>query len=95
MGGVAGMATAFPKAGIIQAMGGSDIRLKENIEHVGKDEITGLNLYDFNYKWGDKRFRGVMAHEVKEVYPEAVYTSGAGWLGVYYDMLGIEMKEIH
>ena len=36
-----------------------------------------------------------MAHEVKEVYPEAVYTSGAGWLGVYYDMLGIEMKEIH
>tara|TARA_Y100000758_G_C15657400_1_gene277015 strand:+ start:191 stop:421 length:231 start_codon:yes stop_codon:yes gene_type:complete len=73
----------------------SDSRLKENIEHVGRDEFTGLNLYDFNYKWGEKRFRGVMAQEVKEMYPEAVYTSGAGWLGVYYDRLGIEMKEIH
>jgi hypothetical protein len=95
MGGVAGMATAFPQAGIFQAMGTSDIRLKENIELVGVDEVTGLNLYDFNYKWGGKRFRGVMAHEVREEYPEAVYTSGAGWLGVYYDKLGIEMKEIH
>ena len=95
MGGVAGMATAFPQAGIFKAMGTSDIRLKENIELVGIDEITGLNLYDFNYKWGGKRFRGVMAHEVKEEYPEAVYTSGAGWLGVYYDKLGIEMKEVH
>jgi hypothetical protein len=95
MGGVAGMATAFPQAGIFKAMGTSDIRLKENIELVGVDEITGLNLYDFNYKWGGKRFRGVMAHEVREEYPEAVYTSGAGWLGVYYDKLGLEMKEIH
>jgi len=96
MGGVAGMATAFPNAGWVGALGGvSDIRLKENIELVGVDEVTGLNLYDFNYKWGGKRFRGVMAHEVREDYPEAVYTSGAGWLGVYYDRLGIEMKEIH
>ena len=85
MGGAASLATAFP----------SDIRLKENIELVGVDEVTGLNLYDFNYKWGGKRFRGVMAHEVREEYPEAVYTSGAGWLGVYYDRLGLEMKEIH
>ena len=85
MGGAASLATAFP----------SDIRLKENIELVGVDEVTGLNLYDFNYKWGGKRFRGVMAHEVREDYPEAVYTSGAGWLGVYYDRLGLEMKEIH
>jgi hypothetical protein len=45
----------------------SDIRLKENIELAGVDEITGLNLYDFNYKWGEKRFRGVMAQEVKPV----------------------------
>jgi hypothetical protein len=73
----------------------SDSRLKENIEFVGVDEITGLNLYDFNYKWGEKRFRGVMAQEVREEYPEAVYTSGAGWLAVYYDKLGIEMKEVH
>jgi hypothetical protein len=100
MGGVAGMGKAFPKmgAGIATAMKGigfmSDIRLKENIEPAGTDKVTGLNLYDFNYKWGGKRFRGVMAQEVMDLYPEAVYTSGAGWLGVYYEMLGIKMKEI-
>ena len=73
----------------------SDSRLKSNIEPAGVDKLTGLNLYDFNYKWGSKRFRGVMAQEVAIKFPEAVYTSGAGWLGVYYEKLGIEMKEIH
>lgn len=94
-GGVAGMATAFPKAKWAMALGASDRRLKENIEFAGVDDVTGLNLYDFNYKWNPKRFRGVMADEVKEMYPEAVYDSGAGWMGVYYDMLGIQMKEVH
>ncbi len=73
----------------------SDSRLKSNIEPAGVDKLTGLNLYDFNYKWGSKRFRGVMAQEVMDLYPEAVYTSGEGWLGVYYDKLGIEMKGVH
>ena len=73
----------------------SDMRLKENIQSAGVDEVTGLNLYDFNYKWNPKRFRGVMAQEVREQYPEAVYTSGAGWLAVDYDILGLEMKEVH
>ncbi len=100
MGGVAGMSEAFPTFGaglgkIGTALIGSDIRLKDNIEFAGVDDVTGLNLYDFNYKWNPKRFRGVMAQEVKEMYPEAVYTSGAGWMAVYYDMLGIEMKEVH
>jgi len=81
--------------GAYASMGGSDRRLKENIEPAGIDELTGLNLYDFNYKWNPKRFRGVMAQEVREKYPEAVYDSGAGWLAVYYDKLGIEMKEVH
>ena len=84
-GGIAGAAASYY----------SDIRLKDNIEFAGIDDVTGLNLYDFNYKWNPKRFRGVMAQEVKEMYPEAVYDSGAGWMGVYYDMLGIQMKEIH
>jgi len=97
LGGVAGAATSMYTAGGSGGNWGmfSDVRLKENIEYVGVDEVTGLNLYDFNYKWGEKRFRGVMAHEVREEYPEAVYTSGAGWLAVYYDKLGIEMKEVH
>jgi len=95
MGGAASMGKAFPGMGTAMMGMFSDSRLKENIEPAGTDKITGLNLYDFNYKWGGKRFRGVMAQEVMDLYPEAVYTSGAGWLGVYYDMLGIEMKEVH
>ena len=90
IGAIAGAGLSAYTGGI-----GSDIRIKKNIEPAGVDEKTGLNLYDFNYKWGSKRFRGVMAQEVMDLYPEAVYTSGAGYLGVYYDMLGIKMKEVH
>ena len=95
MGGAASMGKAFPGMGTAMAGFMSDRRLKENIAFAGVDDVTGLNLYDFNYKWNSKRFRGVMAQEVKEMYPEAVYDSGAGWMGVYYDMLGIQMKEVH
>jgi len=87
MGGAASMYTAF-----------SDVRLKDNVEQVGKDEKTGLNLYEFNYKWDDRRYIGVMAGEVQKVYPEAVSDLGGlfeGYLGVDYGMLGLEMKEVH
>jgi hypothetical protein len=83
MGGAASMYTAF-----------SDERLKENIKHVGKDERTGLNLYEFSYKWSPKRFIGVMAQEVKKKFPEAV-NELSGYMAVHYDMLGLEMKEVH
>jgi hypothetical protein len=86
VGGLAGAAASYY---------GSDIRLKENIELAGFDEATGLNLYDFNYKWNSKRFRGVMAQEVIKDYPEAVHTMGSGWLAVDYGVLGLEMKEVH
>jgi len=95
MGGAAGMGKAFPKLGAGMATMFSDSRLKENIKLAGVDDYTGLNLYDFNYKWNKKRFRGVMAQEVMKDFPEAVHTMGSGWLAVDYDVLGIEMKEIH
>jgi hypothetical protein len=85
MGGAASLYTAF----------GSDRRLKENIEEVGVDQRTGLTLYEFNYKGDNKRFQGVMADEVELVYPEAVTTPpGGDYKAVYYDMLGIEFKEV-
>ena len=71
----------------------SDRRLKEDIVLVGKDERTGLNLYEFNYAGGKQRYRGVMADEVKEVMPEAV-THWAGYAAVDYDMLGLKMVEV-
>jgi hypothetical protein len=75
----------------------SDERLKNNIKQVGKDERTGLNLYEFNYKWDVRKFVGVMAQEVKKLYPDAVSNLGGmfdSYMGVNYQMLGLEMKEV-
>jgi len=73
----------------------SDPRLKQNIELVGRDERTGLNLYEFAYKdMPHQRWRGVMADEVREVMPSAVHTNDEGFMSVDYDALGIEMKQV-
>ena len=73
----------------------SDRRLKQNIEVVGRDERTMLPLYEFEYKNGTgKRFLGVMADDVEQKYPEAVFTMPDGYKAVNYAMLGIEMIEV-
>jgi hypothetical protein len=73
----------------------SDRRLKENIDLVGRDERTGLNLYEFEYKNGSgRRYVGVMADEVEKYMPQAVYTMPDGYKAVNYHMLGIEMIEV-
>jgi len=73
-------------------LGRSDRRLKENIVLVGKDDRTGLNLYEFQYKNSDgTRYRGVMADEVLAVMPNAVLFDAEGFMAVNYAMLGIEM----
>lgn len=75
--------------------GFSDIRLKENIEEVGVDPRTNLNLYHFNYiDDPHTRWQGVMAHEVEEHYPEAVIEASNGYKMVNYDALGISMKKV-
>jgi hypothetical protein len=85
LGGAASVYTAF----------GSDRRLKENVREIGVDQRTALTLYEFNYKTDpDKKFVGVMADEVELVYPEAVTTREDGFKAVYYEMLGIEFKEV-
>jgi hypothetical protein len=73
----------------------SDPRSKENIVLVGKDESSGLNLYEFNYI-GDAnhRYRGVMADEVERYMPDAVAYDDLGFASVNYGMIGIEMEEI-
>ena len=73
----------------------SDPRLKQNIELVGRDERTGLNLYEFAYKdMPHERWRGVMADEVLQVMPSAVHTNEEGFMSVDYGALGIEMTKI-
>lgn len=85
LGGLASAYTAF----------GSDRRLKENIQKVGEDPRTGLNLYKFNYTNDpDRSFIGVMADEVETQYPEAVTDIAGGFKGVYYHMLGLKLQEV-
>lgn len=75
-------------------LGKSDRRLKDILEVVGKDERTGLTLYKFRYKGGKRVFIGVMADEVEQVRPDAVYEMPDGYLAVDYHALGMEMVEL-
>ena len=90
--GVLSIATAVALASDIKAP--SDIRLKTDIEKVGVAE-NGLPLYNFRYIGGDAVYRGVMAQDVLEVFPEAVSTMPNGYLAVRYDMLGMRMTRVH
>jgi hypothetical protein len=67
----------------------SDINLKENIVPAGTE--NGFNLYEFNYKGGNKRFIGVMAHEVEAVKPEAIIVKD-GQKKVNYAMIGVRFR---
>lgn len=67
----------------------SDVRLKENIEHV--DQIDGINMYTWD--WKDEALSspmsyGVIAQEVAETHPEAVVTGEHGYMMVDYSKLG-------
>lgn len=42
----------------------SDIRLKKNITYKKKSK-SGLNIYEFEYKWSPQKYIGVMAQEIK------------------------------
>jgi hypothetical protein len=72
----------------------SDKRLKENIEKVGIDESTGLNLYSFNYIGLPEKYEGVIAQEVIKTRPEAVIVDDTGFYKVNYEMLGLKMKQL-
>ena len=52
----------------------SDYRLKEDLKDFnGIEKILGINIYDFAWKLDNTRSYGVMAHELAEVLPYAVY----------------------
>jgi hypothetical protein len=74
----------------------SDPRLKTGVVPVGRDERTGLGLYEFAYigATDGKRYRGVMADEVERKYPDAVSHDDLGFASVDYGRLGLEMVEV-
>jgi len=63
---------------------GSDERLKENIEPVGKT-FDGQNIYKYNYKGEPKTQIGLIAQEVEHHAPDAVSKTPEGIRMVDYD----------
>ena len=75
---------------------GSDRAYKENIVQVDRHP-AGFGLYLFDYKahlrgdLGHGRRFGVMADEVEQIIPEAVFRDSDGYRKVNYALLGIKL----
>ena len=73
---------------------GSDRRLKENIEEVGKSP-DGHTIYEWNYKTNKhSRYRGAIAQDVMKRDPMAVDILPNGMLGIYYDKIDVDMEKV-
>jgi len=68
-------------------LGFSDIRLKENVELIGKSP-SNINIYKFNYKDNPTTYQGAMAHEV----PWASVKHDNGYMMVDYSKLDVDFK---
>ena len=71
----------------------SDVTLKENIDLVGESK-SGINIYEFDYinkKYGNGRYRGVMAQEV----PSASFVGPEGTLMVDYSKIDVNFEELN
>jgi len=70
--GLQGMSSIIGMLGTLGSL--SDVRVKENLQKVG--DYKGMGVYDYNYKWTPERRRGLIAQEVEQVKPEAVFEVG-------------------
>jgi hypothetical protein len=68
----------------------SDIRLKTNIEFIGKSP-SNINIYKFSYIGSPIKYVGVMAHEV----PWAAEKHESGYLMVDYDKVDVEFRRLN
>ncbi len=70
----------------------SDRRLKDDITKVGVSP-KGYDIYEWTYRARpNERWRGVIAQEVVKKNPMAVGVLPSGFLGVYYDMLDVDLE---
>ena len=69
-------------------LGFSDIRLKDNVELIGKSP-SNINIYKFNYKGDSTIYQGAMAHEV----PWASVKANNGYLMIDYNKIDVEFKQ--
>ena len=70
--------------------GWSDVRLKEDIQLVGKSP-SGINIYRFKYKHTDGTYQGVMAQEV----PQARQMTDTGFYMVDYSKLDVDFRRLN
>ena len=68
----------------------SDIRLKTNIEFIGKSP-SNINIYKFNYINSPITYTGVMAHEV----PWASEKHSNGYLMVDYNKIDVDFRRLN
>lgn len=78
-----------PFCGVVTPI--SDIRLKRDITPLMQLN-NGLRLYRYRYLWSDQAYVGVMAQEVAEVSPEAIYIGEDGFIRVDYRRLGLRLQ---
>ena len=98
-GAMSGMAAFGPygalAGGLIGGLGSmSDPSMKTDIQKVGKDKETGLNMYSYRYKGDPKSYPkvvGPMADEIQKKYPDKVKRIG-GKLAVESNFLKGKVK---
>ena len=74
----------------------SDARLKENIEQVDISQ-SGIPIYEFDYlnkNFGQFRYRGVIAQDLKEIKPEAIITLDDGTMMVNYSLIDVYFRRV-
>lgn len=85
-------------AGVLSGIGSllsgkSDVRLKENIVHVGW--MNGLRVFEFSYRGETARWRGVMAQDLPLSKHGALHVDDDGFYGVDYAQLGFPMTRVN
>jgi hypothetical protein len=77
LGGSAGIGSMF--SWLPMLLGGSDERLKTDVQKMGKDKETGLDLYAYRYKGDPKSYPkvvGPMAQDIEKKFPDQVVNAG-------------------
>ena len=69
----------------------SDIRLKHDLVYLGTLD-DGLGFYRFSYNGSSTAYVGVMAQDVQQVMPQAVFAGRDGYLRVDYHKLGVRFE---
>jgi hypothetical protein len=88
--GTAGAATFSSTATATDFILSSDTRLKTNITPITSalTKVNTITGYTFEFiKDSGKRRSGVLAQEIQDILPEAVYTDADGYLSVSYDAI--------